>query len=147
MRNQIVRIAALVTVCVGLNGQGVGISPQVTRLEPKIAQPGTVITVTGVALGKAKVEEVFLTDHRFDMKVKVLEQTDQTLKIRVPPFVKPGRHQLLLLTSGQNPVYLEQPVYVLVEIGEDLAKVDNPVRAPAPSGNMDKANNNHHPDR
>ena len=72
-------------------------------------------------MGKSKVDEVFLTDHRFDLKVKVLEQTETILKIRVPPFVKPGRQQLLFLTKGTNPVYLEQPLFVLVEFEDDLA--------------------------
>lgn len=94
--------------------------PQTESLDPKVAKAGTVIHIKGRSLGKSKIEEVYLTDHRFDMKVKVLEQTDQTLTIRVPPFVKPGRLQLLLLTAGNNPAYLEQPLYVLIENAEDL---------------------------
>ena len=78
-------------------------------------------------MGKSKVDEVFLTDHRFDLKVKVLEQTETTLKIRVPPFAKAGRHQLLFLTKGTDPAYLEQPVFVLVELEDDL--VSNTVRS------------------
>lgn len=92
--------------------------PQTDRLEPRTAQVGTVITITGKALDKEHVDEVYLTDHRFDMKVKVLEQSDTTLKIRVPPFAKPGRLQLLLLTSGDKPAYLEQPLYVQVNEGD-----------------------------
>jgi hypothetical protein len=109
--------------CLGIFAQDIPVKvPQATRLEPKTAKPGTVVTITGVGLGKARVEEVFLTDHRFDLKVKVLEQSDLLLKIRIPPFVKAGRHQLLLLTAGQNPSYLEQPVYLLVEAEEDAGE-------------------------
>src|SRR6476661_2826123 len=72
--------------------------PQVQTIEPRNAKPGTVVSVTGVSLEKAKVDDAFLTDHRFDLKVKVLEQTPTTLKFRIPPFIKPGRHQLLLQT-------------------------------------------------
>jgi hypothetical protein len=121
-------------------------NPMANRLEPKVAKPGSVVTITGVALGKSRVEEVFLTDHRFDLKVKVLEQTDQSLTIRVPPFVKAGRQQLLLLTSGQNAAYLEQPVYLLIELDEDVAKTDAPKPSAAPAAG-DKANNNDKPDR
>ena len=122
MRNCKVPIVAL-TAAVCVYSQG-GTSPQATRLEPRVAKPGAVLTITGVSLGKARVEEVYLTDHRFDIKVKVLEQTDSTLRIRVPPFAKAGRQQLLLLTSGADPVYLEEPVFVLVEVEEDDAKAD-----------------------
>ena len=96
-------------------------SPQAETLEPKIGKAGTILKVRGRALSKPGVDEVYLTDHRFDLKVKVLEQTDSDLTLRVPPFVKPGKLQLLFLTGGKNPVFLEQPLYVQIEEGEDLA--------------------------
>ena len=120
-------VIVLATAWVGLQGQTLERCPTATRLEPNIARPGTVVTITGVAMGKSKVDEVFLTDHRFDLKVKVLEQTETTLKIRVPPFAKAGRQQLLFLTKGTDPAYLEQPVFVLVELEDDL--VSNTVRS------------------
>jgi hypothetical protein len=103
-------------------GQADDLVPQANKLEPKNGKPGTVVIITGVSLDKGKVEEVYLTDHRFDIKVKVLEQTSSTLKIRIPPFVKPGRQQLLLLTTGRNQTYLEQPVWVLVESPDEKDK-------------------------
>ena len=112
MRNSILPIAVLVASGAGLFGQTVGtkvVSSQANRMEPKIAKPG-MVAISGVALGKNKIEEVFLTDHLFDMK------------IRIPPFAKAGRQQLLLLTTGEDQAYLEQPVYVLVEFGEEAAK-------------------------
>jgi hypothetical protein len=68
-----------------------------------------------VFLDKTKVDEVYLTDHTFDMKVKVLGQTDEFIEFRIPPSVKPGRLQLLVKTAGRVPVLLEQPVYITVE--------------------------------
>ena len=136
--------SALATACVGLLcGQEAELSPQATRVEPKTAKPGMVLTITGVALGTTEVAEVYLTDHRFDLKVKVLEQTDLKLKIRVPPFVKAGRQQVLFLTKGVKPTYLEQPVYVLVEIEEEVAKTESAPAAPGP----DKPSGNNHPDK
>lgn len=93
-------------------------SPYATSMEPKVGKPGSIVVVNGYALGDEQVDEVFLTDHRTDVKVKVLEQSGNTIKLRVPPFVKPGRQQLLILTKGARPVYLEQPVYLLVESEE-----------------------------
>lgn len=107
----------------GNERQAPRISPQAVKMEPKNAKPGTIVTITGVALGTSAVDEVYFTDHRFDMKVKVLEQTDTMLKVRIPPFLKPGRQQLLLLTKGETQVYLEQPFYVLVESKEDDEQV------------------------
>ena len=109
--------------------------PQVLTIEPRNAKPGTVVSVTGNFLDKTKVDDAFLTDHRFDLKVKVLEQTPTSIKFRVPPFIKPGRHQLLLQTAGETPKLLEQPVYLSVEL-EDLAEVR---KDPEPAKDKDKS--------
>ena len=98
--------------------------PHVLTIEPKNAKPGTIVSVTGNYLDKAKVDDAFLTDHRFDLKVKVLEQTPTSIKFRVPPFIKAGRHQLLLQTTGDSPVLLEQPVYLSVDADDVLSAKD-----------------------
>ncbi len=61
------------------------------------------------------MDEVYLSDHTFDLKVKVVNQTDGFIDFRIPPFVKPGRLQLVLKTAGQDPLVLEQPVYITIE--------------------------------
>ena len=96
-------------------------APQADSLEPKTGKAGSILRVVGKSLSKPNVDEVYLTDHRFDLKVKVLEQTDNHIAFRIPPFVKPGRLQLLLLTGGKNPLFLEQPFYVQIEDGEDTS--------------------------
>ena len=105
-------------------------APQVSGMAPKSAKPGQVLDITGISLDASKIDEVFLTDHKFDMRVKVLEQNDKLIKFRVPPFAKPGRMQLLLLTKGEEPKLLEVPAYVVIEdnateIGQ-VAKKDAP---------------------
>ncbi len=108
--------------------------PQARSMEPRKGKAGAVLVIKGIHLGKTAVEDVFLTDHRFDMKVKVLAQTEEILTVRIPPFAKPGRQQLLLLTGGDDPKLLEQPVYVLVEQEEtetaDARKLDGDAAAP-----------------
>jgi len=89
--------------------------PAMKRVEPDSGKIGSVLQVHGVFLDKTKVDEVYLTDHTFDMKVKVLDQTDDSIEFRIPPSVKPGRLQLLVKTTGHDPVLLEQPVFITVE--------------------------------
>jgi hypothetical protein len=89
--------------------------PAMKRVEPDSGKIGSVLQVHGVFLDKTKVDEVYLTDHTFDMKVKVLGQSDDVIEFRIPPSVKPGRLQLLVKTTGHEPVLLEQPVFVTVE--------------------------------
>ena len=95
--------------------------PQMQNVEPKNGKIGSVLKATGLHLGKTKVEEVYLTDHTFDMMVKVLDQTDNSIQFRIPPSVKPGKLQLLVKTTGKEPVLLEEPVYVTVDEEKDTS--------------------------
>jgi hypothetical protein len=101
--------------CFGLAGSLSAQAPQMNNVQPNEGKVGSVLRVHGVFLGKAKVEEVYLTDHTFDMKVKVLDQQDDIIEFRIPPSVKPGRLQLLVKTPGKQPLLLEQPVYITVQ--------------------------------
>jgi siroheme synthase (precorrin-2 oxidase/ferrochelatase) len=69
------------------------------------------------------VDEVYLTDHTLDMKVKVLDQTEDTIEFRIPPSVKPGRLQLLVKTTGKQVLLLEQPVFITVEEPKETGEV------------------------
>ncbi len=89
--------------------------PLMHIVQPDSGKIGSVLRVNGEFLDKAKVDEVYLTDHTFDMKVKVLSQTDDYIEFRIPPSVKPGRLQLLVKTTGREPFLLEQPVYITVQ--------------------------------
>jgi tetratricopeptide (TPR) repeat protein len=89
--------------------------PQMSTVQPDSGKVGSVLRVDGQYLGKEKVEEVYLTDHTFDMMVKVLDQTEDSIEFRIPPSAKPGRLQLLVKTAGKKPMLLEQPVYVTVQ--------------------------------
>jgi len=116
MRSIAILLAA-VGLCLGQNPSP-QMSTQAKRMEPQTIKPGDILTITGLSLGKDRVDEVYLTDHRFDLKMKVLEQSDTVLKIRVPAFAKAGRQQLLVLTAGKDPAYLEMPAFVLIEVDE-----------------------------
>jgi hypothetical protein len=109
-------------------------APQMTSASAKNAKPGDIIDISGLGLGSKAVDEVYLTDHKFDMKVKLLEQNDKLIKFRVPPFAKPGRVQLLMLTTGDTPQLLEEPVYILIEEpSTEVGQVTARPAAPAPA--------------
>jgi len=108
-------VLSLSLLCIGAAGSLSAQVPVMNKVQPDSGKIGSVLRVAGVFLGKAKVDEVYLTDHTFDMKVKVLDQTDDSIEFRIPPSVKPGRLQLLVKTTGHDPVLLEQPVFITVE--------------------------------
>ena len=101
--------------CFGLAGSLSAQAPQMNTVQPNEGKIGSVLRIHGLFLDKTKVDEVYLTDHTFDMKVKVLAQQDDVIEFRIPPSVKPGRLQLLVKTTGKQPLLLEQPVYITVQ--------------------------------
>jgi hypothetical protein len=107
-------------------------SPVMLGISQKAAKPGEIVTVSGEGLGVKNVDEIYLTDHKFDMRVKVVEQKDNAVKFRIPPFAKPGRMQLLFLSKGTEPKLLEQPVYLLIQDPSEVTEVE-PTPAPAPA--------------
>ena len=98
--------------------------PTMAKVEPETGKIGSVLKIRGNFLDKTKVDEVYLSDHTFDLKVKVLDQTDDSIAFRVPPFVKPGRLQVVIKTAGKEPLVIEQPVYVTIQDGKDDGKED-----------------------
>src|ERR1035437_1032425 len=94
------------------------LAPQISTVAPRVVKPGDTVIVTGVSLGETLVEEVYLSDHKFDMKCKVLDQNAKMIKFRIPPLSKPGRMQLLMLMKAikdEDPKLLELPAYLLIE--------------------------------
>src|SRR5579864_5297363 len=118
------RLMFLTTLfCFGLAASLSAQAPQMNTVQPDGGKIGAVLRVHGLYLGKAKVDEVYLSDHTLDMKVKVLDQKDDTIEFRIPPSVKPGRLQLVLKTVGKQPLILEQPVYITVEEPKDTTEI------------------------
>ncbi len=109
-------------LCIGAAASLSAQVPLMNNVLPDSGKIGSVLRVHGVFLDKAKVDEVYLTDHTFDMKVKVLNQADDYIEFRIPPSVKPGRLQLLVKTTGRQPFLLEQPVYITVQEPADAPK-------------------------
>jgi len=105
--------------------------PVMHKAQPASGKIGSVLRVDGIFLGKAQVDEVYLSDHTFDMKVKVLDQTDDSIQFRIPPFVKPGRLQLVVKTAGKEPLILEQPVFITVEEPKETLEAAAKATSPA----------------
>jgi hypothetical protein len=94
------------------------LAPQISTVTPRVVKPGDTVVVTGVSLGEDLVEEVYLSDHKFDMRCKILDQNAKMIKFRIPPVSKSGRMQLLMLMKAvkdEDPKLLELPAYLLIE--------------------------------
>jgi len=106
-------ITLLLTASFGLFAQE-GM-PRMYSVDPTSGKTGDVIVVTGDNLTKTCVAKVYLTDGKIDTPVEVVEQTQTTLKFKIPAKLHPGRLAVMVLTVGKDAKYIEQPVKVLIE--------------------------------
>lgn len=104
-------VVALLALPTALVGQGC----RIESVDPGTGKIGDTVGATGESIGKASVDELYLTDGSTDYKVQIVEQSDKLIKFKIPAKVKPGRYNLMLKTAGSNPKLLEQPVKVEVE--------------------------------
>lgn len=111
------RLAAVPLACclLAVPAGGQAPMPRMTTATPDTAKIGEVVTVEGENLEKANVAKLYLTDGRNDYEVRMDEQTAKAIKFTVPKTAKPGRLALMILTTGNEPKLIEQPVKVNVQ--------------------------------
>ena len=90
-------------------------SPRMKSVEPASGKAGEELTVSGENLDAKFVKEVYLTDGKTDFKLQVTQQAAESVKVKVPEKVKPGRYSLMVLTAEKTPKLIEQPVKYTVE--------------------------------
>jgi hypothetical protein len=102
-------------VAASLAGYAQQSMPRMVSADPMNGRKGDVIAVTGENLQKDAVAKVYLTDGKNDYEVQVTEQTETSIKFKIPDKAAPGRLALMVLTTGKDAKYIEQPVKVTVE--------------------------------
>jgi IPT/TIG domain len=90
--------------------------PRMASVDPDSGKPGDIVVVTGENLQKDAVAKVFLTDGKNDTPVEITEQTATSIKFKIPNKGLSGRLTVMVLTTGKDAKYIEQPVKV--SIGE-----------------------------
>jgi hypothetical protein len=88
--------------------------PMLRSVDKDEAMRGDVVTADGQNLGKANIAELYLTNGRDDFKVDITEQTATALKFRIGNDITFGRYSLMILTGGEQPMFIEQPVKLSV---------------------------------
>jgi IPT/TIG domain len=117
-----IRILIGCVVCIGFSAASAAAAdgpyrpvPMIKVVEPETAKVGDTLTATGAHLDKALVAGLYMIQGEKTIEVKMASQTEEAIKFTIPGSVKPGRFQLMVLTTGANPQFLEEPVYFTVE--------------------------------
>ena len=90
-------------------------APHMRFVEPVNAQAGDIVTATGENLGASSIAALYLTDGKHDTKVVIIKETATSITFRVPPGTEPGRLALMVLTTGESPKLIEEPVRVEIQ--------------------------------
>ena len=89
--------------------------PRMSTVDPGNGKVGDVITVAGENLQKDQVARVYLTDGKNDVLVAIVEQTTTSIKFKIPAKASAGRFALMVLTTGKDAKFMEQPVKVTID--------------------------------
>ena len=90
-------------------------TPLVRTLAPSPAKPGDALVATGQNLGKEFVASAYLTLGENTYQLEITSQTPDTIKAKIPANLKPGRFGLMILSRGEVPRYIDEPVFVTIE--------------------------------
>ena len=92
-----------------------------TSVDPDTGKRGDIITVNGENLSKNLVAKLYLTDGgdgKGDIEVQITDQTDTTIKFKIPAKATPGQRLALMILTATKPAQLiEQPVKVTIDDG------------------------------
>lgn len=108
-------ISVVLAGCLLLILPHIAAASSIKSVEPETAKAGDVLTASGEEIGKINVDAMYLTNGKEDLPVEVVEQTDKSIKFKIPAGAKPGRWALMIQTKGNQPMLIEQPVKVTVE--------------------------------
>ena len=88
---------------------------RITGVTPDTAKAGDEVTANGEDIDGAKVDKLYLTNGKDDFEVQISEQTEKTIKFKIPANMKPGRWALMVQTKGADVKLMEQPTKLTVE--------------------------------
>jgi hypothetical protein len=64
---------------------------------------------------RSKVADVLLTDEDHSALTHILDQSDTSIRVRLPRMLKPGFYSIVLATRGHEMRFLDQDVTIKVE--------------------------------
>jgi hypothetical protein len=89
--------------------------PMIVAVTPATAKAGDALIASGTLLDKSAVANLYMIQGENTIEVKITSQTEDAINFVVPQSVKAGHYNLMVLTKGAIPQYVEEPVLVTVE--------------------------------
>jgi len=109
---------ACITVAMALPANGdlpKAAIPLISAVDPASAKAGDALVANGTSLDKSAVAGLYMIQGENTIEVKIVSQKAEAIEFIVPGSVKAGRYNLMVLTKGAVPQYVEEPVVFTVE--------------------------------
>ena len=90
-------------------------TPVVRTLTLSTADAAAEVAAIGQNLSKEFVASVYLTKGDDTFELTLTSQTDEKITAKLPANLKPGRYGLMVLTRGDVPRLIEEPVFLILE--------------------------------
>ena len=87
----------------------------ISRLDPNYGRPDDLITAYGEHLGANNVADLSLTDERCYALVNITEQSETTIRFRIPSMLEKGDYKVLIHPVGRYTTSIEQRVTLTVK--------------------------------
>jgi hypothetical protein len=89
--------------------------PLISTVDPGTARAGATLVAHGTSLDKSALASLYMIQGDNTIEVKIVDQTEEAIKFVVADSVKAGRYNLMVLTKGAVPQYVEEPVLIVIE--------------------------------
>ena len=90
-------------------------TPLMRTVEPYKASAGDLVTIVGDNLDKPRIAEVYVSDGKVNIPVKIVEQEEKKLVIKLPQKIEPGRYSFVVMIADTPPMLIEEPVKINIE--------------------------------
>src|SRR5271166_1053077 len=81
--------------------------PFISTVDPSTARVGASLVANGTSLDASAVASLYMIQGESTIEVKITSQKEDAIKFVVPDSVKAGRYNLMVLTKGAIPQYIE----------------------------------------
>lgn len=90
-------------------------TPLMRTVDPYKVAAGEQVTIAGDNLDKERVAEIYVTDGKENIAVKIIEQDEKKVVVKLPTTLKPGRYAFVVMLPEIPPMFIEEPVKVTIE--------------------------------
>ena len=81
---------------------------RIDRVDPAKARPGDIVMIYGRGLERSKIADVLLTDGDHSALTHIVDQSDTSIRVRLPRMLEAGSYSIVLATCDRETRFLDK---------------------------------------